>query len=502
MKRGEPLLSMRGITKVFPGQVRANDGVDLEVRAGEIHALLGENGAGKTTLMNILSGLFRADRGEIRIRGEPVQFKTPRQAIEMGIGMVHQHFMLVSQHTVSENVALGLKDLPLALPLRRIERRIEEFAARYDLFVDPDARIWQLSAGERQKVEIIKVLIRGAVLLILDEPTSVLTPEETEKLFAILNRMKSEGKAIVFITHKLGEVLEVADRITILRRGAVTASLSSSQIRGSEMKARAELAMKMVGREVILEVLREPVSTGDVVLRVQNLRVIDDRGTEVVADVSFTVRRGEIFGVVGVAGNGQGPLIEAITGLRPANGGNLVKGGEIGYIPEDRLHMGSVPELSVAENSVLTGYRQTCFSGTFLLNLPSIRKWAEALVAKFRVLTPGVDTPVKQLSGGNLQKLILARELSKNSPLIVAEQPTQGLDVGSIEYVWDFLLQQRKSSAILMVSGDLGEVLSLSDRIGVMYKGRMTVFERPFDDKLEEIGFTMTGMATESSSRQ
>jgi simple sugar transport system ATP-binding protein len=496
MNREVPLLSMRGITKVFPGQVRANDRVDLDIRAGEIHALLGENGAGKTTLMNIMSGLFRSDEGEILILDEPVHFRSPRQAIEHGIGMVHQHFMLVPRHTVAENVALGLKDLPFALPLRQIERRIGEFADRYDLYVDPDARIWQLSAGERQKVEIIKVLIRGATVLILDEPTSVLTPEEIGKLFQILNRMKEERKAVVFITHKLGEVLDAADHITILRRGAVTASLPSTQIRGSEMKAKAELAMKMVGREVILDVQREPVGEGDVVLQVQNLHVIDDRGTEAVAGVSFSVRRGEVFGVVGVAGNGQGPLVEAITGLRPVHEGDLVTRGEVGYIPEDRLQMGSVPELSIAENSVLTDYHQSCFSGPFLLNLPSIRKWAEVLVAKFKVLTPSVDTPVKQLSGGNLQKLILARELSKNSQLIIAEQPTHGLDVGSIEYVWDFLLRQRKNSAILLVSGDLGEVLSLSDRIGVMYKGTMTVFERPFDDKIEKIGFTMTGMNT------
>ncbi len=494
MKERELILSMQNITKVFPGPVRANDGVDFNIHAGEIHALLGENGAGKTTLMNILSGIYRADEGEIRIHGIPVSFKTPRQSIEHGIGMVHQHFMLVPQHTVAENIALGLKGLPFVLPMRQIEKRIREFSEKYELYVDPRARVWQLSVGERQKVEIIKVLIRGATVLILDEPTSVLTPEEIEMLFQILKRMKAEGKAIVFITHKLGEVLEIADYITILRRGRVTASMYSSQIDRNEMKAKTELALKMVGKKVILKVEKKPAPVGKVVLEVKDVRVLNDRGREAVREVSFAVRRGEIFGVVGVAGNGQGPLVEAITGLRQIDGGSLEIKGSVGYIPEDRLNMGSVPDLTVAENSVLTNYKQSCFAGNFLLDLPAIREWAEVLVAKFNVRTPSVNLLAKQLSGGNLQRLILARELSRNSKLIIAEQPTHGLDVGSIEYVWDFLLQQRKNSGILLVSGDLSEVLSLCDRIGVMYKGEMTIFECPFSDKIEEIGLKMAGM--------
>ena len=494
MHEKELVLSMRNIVKIFPGDVRANDGINFDARAGEIHALLGENGAGKTTLMNILSGLYRADEGEILFHGKHLSIKTPKQSIEHGIGMVHQHFMLVPQHTVAENIALGLKGLPFVLPMRHIEKRIEEFSEKYELYVDPRARIWQLSVGERQKVEIIKVLIRGVTVLILDEPTSVLTPEEIEKLFSILNRMKEEGKAVVFITHKLGEVLEVADHITILRRGRVTASMPSSQIDHNETKAKTELALKMVGKKVVLDVEKKPAAVDTVVLEADGLCVIDDRGREAVRNVSFSIRRGEIFGVVGVAGNGQVPLVEAITGLRQASCGKLQVWGAVGHIPEDRLNMGSVPDLSIAENSILTSYKQNCFSGRFLLDLPAIRDWAEVLVSKFKVRTPSIDLLAKQLSGGNLQRLILARELSRNSQLIIAEQPTHGLDVGSIEYVWQFLLEQRKNSGILIVSGDLGEALALCDRLGVMYKGEMTIFESPFHDKIEKIGLEMAGM--------
>jgi simple sugar transport system ATP-binding protein len=494
MDMRQPVLLMKNITKIFPGGVKANDRVSIEINAGEIHALLGENGAGKTTLMNVLSGFYHADEGEIIVKGKPVLFKSPRQAIEMGIGMVHQHFMLVSQHSVAENIALGLKGLPFVLPLRDVEEKIREFSRKYELSTEPRAKIWQLSVGERQKVEIIKVLIRGANILILDEPTSVLTPEEIENLFHILKRMKDEGKAIVFITHKLGEVLKVADRITILRKGRVTASMLSSQIDHEEQAAKSELALRMVGREVILSIERKPVDIGEAVLEVKDLRVLNDRGTEAVKGISFRVRKGEIFGVVGVAGNGQGPLVEAITGMRPCAWGRTTVRGKVGYIPEDRLHMGSVPDLSVAENCVLTYYRESPFSGSMFLNLSSIREWAKTLVSRFNVLTPHVNVPAKQLSGGNLQRLILARELSKNTLLIIAEQPTHGLDVGSIEYVWKFLLEQRKNSGILLVSGDLTEAFSLCDRIGVMFQGTMTIFKGPYSDKIEEIGRKMTGV--------
>jgi ABC-type uncharacterized transport system ATPase subunit len=493
MQKSDAIIKMRKITKIFPGGLKANDNIDLDIYPGEIHAVLGENGAGKTTLMNILSGIYKADRGEFYIKSSPVQIKSPKEAINHGIVMVHQHFRLIPPHTVAENIVLGL-GTSFFSPLKGIEKSIREFSEQYNLSIHPKTRICDLSVGEQQRVEIVKALIRGAMILILDEPTSVLTPQETKELFGILKKMKNEGKAIIFITHKLEEVLEIADHITILRKGKVTAQMPSSQIAKKGPEAKAELAMKMVGREVILNVEKEAVAPGNTVLEVDNLRVLDDRGTESVKGVSFSVRLGEIFGIVGVAGNGQGPLVEAITGLRPPLSGGLAVKGNVGYIPEDRLSMGSVGDLTLAENSILTDYRNQCFSRNLLLNLASIKEWAEGLMTKFCVVAPNVNTPAKQLSGGNLQRLILARELSKNTQLLVAEQPTHGLDVGSIEFVWRFLLEQRKNAGILLVSGDLSEVLSLSDRIGVMFQGKVTIFESPFSDKIEEIGLKMTGL--------
>ncbi len=489
----KPLVSMQGITKTFPGGLVANDNIDIDIYPGEIHAILGENGAGKTTLMNILSGIYRADKGEFFIRSKKAPIRSPKEAINQGIVMVHQHFRLIPPHTVAENIVLGLGRSFLS-PLKEVEKSIREFSAKYNLSIHPRARICDLSVGEQQRVEIIKALIRGANILVLDEPTSVLTPQEIKELFSILKKMKSEGKAIIFITHKLEEVLEIADYITILRKGKITASIQPSQIDYKGPRAKAELALKMVGREVILDVEKRPVDKGDVVLEVKNLQVFNDRGLEAVKDVSFCVRCGEIFGIVGVAGNGQGPLVEAITGLRPITKGSFTVKGDLGYIPEDRLNMGSVPDLTVAENSILTHYKNSRFSGHLFLNLPSIQEWAEILVSKFNIITPNVNTLARQLSGGNLQRLILARELSGNSQLIIAEQPTHGLDVGSIEYVWNFLLEQRNNAGILLVSGDLSEVLSLCDRIGVMFQGQVTIFDHPFSDKIEEIGLKMTGM--------
>jgi ABC-type uncharacterized transport system ATPase subunit len=493
MQKKDAIIKMRGITKTFAGGLKANDHIDLDIYPGEIHAVLGENGAGKTTLMNILSGIYRADSGDFCIRGTSVQIRTPKEAISHGIVMVHQHFRLIPPHTVAENIVLGL-GTSFFSPLKGIEKSVREFSEQYNLSIHPKTRICDLSVGEQQRVEIVKALIRGASILILDEPTSVLTPQETKELFNILKRMKNEGKAIIFITHKLEEVLEIADRITILRKGKVTARIPSSRIAKKAPEAKAELAMKMVGREVILSVEKEAFSLGNTVLEVNDLRVLDYRGVEAVKGVSFSVCRGEVFGIVGVAGNGQGPLVEAITGLRPYTGGSLAVRGDVGYIPEDRLKMGSVGDLTLAENGILTNYRNPCFSRHLLLDLESIRAWAQVLMTKFCVVAPNVNVPAKQLSGGNLQRLILARELSKNTQLLVAEQPTHGLDVGSIEFVWRFLLEQRKNAGILLVSGDLSEALSLSDRIGVMFKGRVTIFESPFSDKLEEIGLKMMGI--------
>jgi len=486
------LVSMQGITKIFPRGLAANNNIDLDIYPGEIHAILGENGAGKTTLMNILSGIYRADKGKFFIRGKPAQIRSPKEAISQGIVMVHQHFRLIPPHTVAENIVLGL-DTSFLSPLKEVERSIREFSAQYNLSIHPKARICDLSVGEQQRVEIVKALIRGANILVLDEPTSVLTPQETKEFFLILKKMKSEGKAIIFITHKLEEVLEIADHITILRKGKVTASIHSSQIDHTGKAAKAELALKMVGREVILNVEKKPVDIGDVILDVKSLRVLNDRGREAVKGISFSVRRGEVFGIVGVAGNGQGPLVEAITGLRPIFGGSFTVKGDVGYIPEDRLNMGSVPDLTVAENSILTHYKNRCFSGHLFLNLISIREWADNLISKFNIIAPDVNVRAKQLSGGNLQRLILARELSRNTQLLIAEQPTHGLDVGSIEYVWNFLLEQRKNAGIILVSGDLSEALSLCDRIGVMFQGNVSMFDSPFSDKIEEIGLKMTG---------
>jgi simple sugar transport system ATP-binding protein len=440
---------------------------------------------------------------------------------------------------VSENIALGLHPLPFFSPLRTIEERVREFSERYSLMVDPKARVWQLSVGERQRVEIIKVLMRGARTLILDEPTSVLSPDEIAVLFHILGTMKSEGKAIVFITHKLGEVLETADRITILRRGRVTARMEAPRLQGTratgaaaegcggddggegvagldtkkdldiendldskndlklkkDLDLKKDLACKMVGREVILSIARETVDRGETILRADSLRVIGDRGRETVRGVSFSVRRGEVFGVVGVAGNGQRELAEAVAGLRPAAGGMVRLEGNVGYIPEDRLRMGSVPDLTVAENSILTRYRERPFSKGPFLDLASIREWAGALSSRFKVVVSDLNSPARQLSGGNLQRLILARELSGSASLLVAEQPTHGLDVGSTEDIWRELLAQRRNGAVLLVSGDLGEALELCDRIGVMYKGKMTVIDGPFsDEKVKEIGIRMAGV--------
>ena len=491
----EPLVSMQGITKTFPEGLTANDNIDLDIYPGEIHALLGENGAGKTTLMNILSGIYRADKGEFFIRGKMTQIRSPKEAINHGIVMVHQHFRLIPPHTVVENIVLGLSTSFIS-PLKEVERSIWEFSAQYNLSMHPKARICDLSVGEQQRVEIVKALIRGASILILDEPTSVLTPQETKELFSILKQMKSEGKAIIFITHKLEEVLEVADHITVLRKGKVVDSFPSSRMKNKEEEAKKEIACMMVGKEVILKVKRESVVLGDVVLKVENLRVVNTRGIEAVKGVSLSVRKGEIFGIVGVAGNGQRELVEALVGLRTYSG-EIFKGeGKAGYIPENRLHMGTVPNMDLAENIILTCYKD--FSGALFLDLSLIHKQAKKLISDFRVIAPDLKILARQLSGGNIQRLILARELSQNPEILIAEQPTHGLDVSSTEDVWKALLEQKKTAGILLVSGDLEEVLSLSDRIGVMFKGQIVdVFDGSCaKDRIDEIGLMMTGGLT------
>jgi len=493
---------MERITKRFPG-VLANDRIDLEIEPGKIHALLGENGAGKTTLMNILSGRYRPDEGDILAGPKTVKFNSPRDALESGIGMVHQHFMLIPNQTVAENIILGLPSPRFFLHQARVEKEVENLSRTYGLSVNPQATIDELSLGQQQKVEILKLLYRNAEILILDEPTAVLTPAEIEELFTTLRNIAKEGKSVIFITHKLEEVMEIADRITILQRGRVVAHLTPG-----EVENRRELARLMVGREVVLKVEKKPVSPGEVVLELRDCSGFDERGHQAFHRVTFAVRRGEIFSIVGVAGNGQSELVAAIMGLGPMSSGELFVLGKplrkgaslpresVGYVPEDRVGTGSLPNLDLVDNLILTSYPQFCKRGFFRKD--AARKAVEGLLPKFHVIAPHIHAFARQLSGGNLQKLILARELSKGPKLLIAEQPTHGLDIGATEEVWVELLKQRETAGILLVSGDLKEVLSLSDRIGVIFRGRlMDIFSTEDEDWIEEIGPLMAGVRQE-----
>ena len=495
-------LEMSGISKAF-GAVQANRGISLRLSGGEVLGLLGENGAGKTTLMKILYGLLPADEGTIRINGEPVRFHSPRDAIARGIGMVHQHFMLVQNHTVAENVALGFPEAPFFFPAREVARRIQEFSRRYGLAVNPRARIWQLSAGEQQRVEIIKALLAGADLLILDEPTSVLTPREAEELFAVLRRMSTEGHSLIFISHKLEEILSICDRVVVLRRGEVAGAAAAR-----EMDKR-ELARLMVGREIIFNLSRKSLEPGPVVLEVENLTVAGDRKAAAVRGVSFRVHRNEILGIAGVSGNGQRELVEAITGLRRPAGGSVRLNGEdvtgasarvtaskgIAHVPEERIRFGIVPNLFVYENSVLKQHRSRLFSRGMFLNYGSIRAHAARLVKDFSIAAPSLNTPVRALSGGNIQKLILGREISGEPALLVAAHPTYGLDVGATEYIRRQLLELReRGTALLLVSEDLEEIFELADRVAVLFNGRLMGIVPTAEATMEQIGLMMAGI--------
>lgn len=501
LEQREAIVSMRGIVKRFPGVV-ANDHVDFQVGAGEVHALLGENGAGKTTLMNILYGLYSPDEGEIYVKGERATIRSPSDAIELGIGMVHQHFKLVYPHTVAENIVLGLSSADFLFPVREVKGKIREFSERYGLRVDPEARLWQLSAGEQQRVEIIKALYRGAEVFILDEPTTMLTPLEAEELFAILRRMADEGRTVIFITHKLDEVMAVANCVTVLRKGKVVGTVET------EATSKRELARMMVGREVLFRLERRPVEKGEVVLKVKNLHALNDKRLPAVRDVSFAVREGEILGIAGVAGNGQRELVEVITGLRKATEGKVFILGEdvtncspgeimeksIAHIPEERMRMGLVPDMSVAENLILKDYRCLPFCKGFFLNVDFIAQRVRKLISEYEIMTPSKDTPAKLLSGGNIQRLILARETSKEPHLIVAAHPTYGLDVGATEQIRRLLLEQReRGAAILLVSEDLDEIMELSDRIAVMFEGNIVDTVDAEGAEVEEIGMMMVG---------
>ena len=497
-------LELEGITKRFPGVV-ANDAVDLHVESGEILGLLGENGAGKTTLMNILYGLYHADEGRILIDGEPVVFDGPGDAIDAGIGMVHQHFMLVPVFDVTENVVLGSE--PTSGPAGRIDitearREVQEMSDRYGLAVDPAAVIEDLPVGVQQRVEIIKVLFREAEIIVFDEPTAVLTPQEVEEFFEIVRSLKESGKGIIFITHKLGEVLSIADRIDVLRRGAVVGEAASDEV------TRQQLADMMVGRAVDLGVDKAPAQPGEPVLTVEDLVVADDRGHPAVDGVSFTVKGGEIVGIAGVQGNGQTELVQALTGLRDPISGKVTVSGEdmtvaspramhrasVAHIPEDRQRSGLVLDFDVTENIVLDSYYARPFSNGIRMDWPAARRSAQQLVEEYDVRTPSVDTVASSLSGGNQQKLIVAREFSRDLDLIIASQPTRGIDVGSIEYIHRRIVQERDEGvAVLIVSSELDEILALSDRILVMYRGRIVAETAPAETTMSELGLYMAG---------
>src|SRR5215212_8077556 len=479
----EPILELRGITKRFPGIV-ANDAIDFDLRRGEAHALLGENGAGKSTLMNVVFGLYQPDEGEIRVKGETVTMRSPREAINHGIGMVHQHFMLVPVMTIAENIALANTPTHagVLLDMDAAERRVADLSRTFHFALDPKARIENITVGQQQRVEILKALDRNADILILDEPTAVLTPQEARELFAILATLKQEGISIIFISHKLNEVLAIADRISVLRRGKGIDSVPR------EGATEEGLARMMVGREVLLRVEKKPADPGDTLLEVRDLHVNDERGLPAVRDVSFAVRAGEIVGIAGVEGNGQSELIEAITGLRAAEGGQIAVAGQvmahasarkmldagIGHIPEDRQRRGLVLEFTIAENIALHDYAEPPDAKWGWLFPRRLVQRARALIREFDVRGGGPYTRAAALSGGNQQKLVAAREVARDPKVLIAAQPTRGLDVGAIEYLHRRLVEERdEGRAILLVSLELDEVISLSDRILVMYEGQV-----------------------------
>lgn len=502
MTEQSPLLEMRGITKRFPGVV-ANQDVDFDLRAGEVHTLLGENGAGKSTLMKILFGLYQPDEGEILLRGEPVSIGSPIEAIEHRIGMVHQHFMLVPTLTVAENVALGLSSgrRPFT-DLDTVSKRMAEIADDYGLAVDPNVEVWKLSVGERQRIEIIKALYRDAELLVLDEPTAVLTPQEVEQLFVVLRQMTEAGRGLVFISHKLREVMALSDRITVLRNGVVSGSTVPAET------SREQLAEMMVGRQVLLAPDKPDVEPGPPRLVLQGLTVKGDRGTVAVDNVDLEVRSGEILGVAGVSGNGQRELAETVAGLRPAESGSVTLDGVdltkanpsqsraagLAYVPEERMKDGAVGEFAVSENLVLVNHGEKQFLRGGLFNTDRIREHSQRLVDAFSIKTPTLQTPTSSLSGGNIQKLIMARELDSSPKVVLAAQPTRGVDIGAAEYIHGQLIEQRSDGvAILVISEDLDEILGLADRIAVLYEGRVVTIVDRSEATREGLGLAMAG---------
>lgn len=499
---GVPLVEMRGICKSFPG-VRASDDVNLRLGRGEVLALLGENGAGKSTLMNILSGLYRQDSGDVFVRGERVDIRSPRDAADLGIGMVHQNFMLIDTMTVAENVVLGMPSLPFVPDMAVVKRSILDLGERYNMTVDPDAYIWQLSVGEQQRVEILKQLYRKAEILVLDEPTAVLTPRESHELNDVVKRMRAEGKGAVFITHKMDEVMAFADRVMVLRKGRVVAEKTTGD---TDPK---DLARVMVGREVLFHIEKGPFDPGAVVLELKDVCADDERGLPALRELSLSLRAGEILGIAGVAGNGQRELSEVITGLRPVKSGGIsincvdstnksplqiIRSG-VSHIPSDRIAVGAVGDMSVANNLAMKDYRAAPISKGLLLLPRRILEFARKMISAFNIATPSPETRVKFLSGGNIQKTILAREIESCGSLLVAVYPSRGLDIGATESVRKELVAQRDAGkAVLLVSEDIDEILSVADTVAVMYDGRAVGVMPTAGADPEEIGLLMAGM--------
>ncbi len=505
---GEIVLQTKNITKRFPG-VLANDHINFDLREGEIHTLLGENGAGKSTLMNILDGIYYPNEGEIYIRGKKASIRSPFDAMRYGIGMIHQHFMLVDTLTVLENIILGLKDQKFVINKKEIADKILEISDKYKFDLKPYAKIWQLSVGEQQRVEIVKMLFRGANILILDEPTAVLTPQESEALFKILKQMKSEGKSIIFISHKLNEVMEISDRITVLRKGKLIGTVNKNETN------QKELARMMVGREVLFRLERKPLKEGKEILKVDNVEAFNDRGIKILNKISFSVHAGEIFGLAGVAGNGQKELAQVITGLRKATSGRVflnvkditnkhplhISQSGVNYVPPDRLKVGLIPNLSSVENAILRIYRREPVGKNGFIDYKKAREFTEDLIEKYNIMVPRIDAPVKLLSGGNMQKLLLAREITEKPSLLIAVHPTRGLDVGATEFIRKKLLEVRDSGmAVLLISEDLDEILMISDRIGVIYEGKITGIVNAKDADVHKLGLLMAGATDERVS--
>ncbi len=505
MTEADPfVVEMKGITKKFPG-LTANDSVNFSLRKGEIHALLGENGAGKSTLMNILAGLYRPNAGEVFVHGKPVDFKSPKDAISEGIGMIHQHFMLVPTQTVTENILLGLDEPKFIMNLKKYDQIIQKLGKENNLQVDPSAYIWQLSVGEQQRIEILKMLYRGCDILIMDEPTAVLAPQEIEVLFETLRAMTRSGKSIIFISHKLNEILEIADKVTVLRHGKVTAAdILTKSI------TKEELAALMVGREVLFSINKKTCRKGEEVLSIKDVYAENDKQLPALNGISLQVCAGEIVGIAGVAGNGQRELAEVISGLRKVTSGSIwsrnldltrapVRKGideGIGHIPEDRHHVGTAPNLSVTDNIIMKNYNHEPISTKWKLSRKAAQKYAEEMKKEYDIIVPTVDTPVRLLSGGNLQRVILAREISNMKSLLIAVQPTRGLDVGAIEGIQKMLLLQREAGAgILLISEELEELVNLSDRIYVIYEGR--IMGEVSNGDIRKIGLMMTGTKLE-----